>query len=213
MRVALAEDNALLRQGLANLLRDSGFDVVAEVDTPDSLLQAVGTGNVDVVVTDIRMPPTYTNEGLRAAEAIKRRYPAVGVLVLSQYLQSREAVKILSEGRGVGYLLKDRVANVAELADAIVRVADGGSVVDADVVAGLMQRRDNDAGVARLTAREREILGLMAQGLSNSAIREKLVLSVKTIETHIAAIFSKLNLPPTSEGHRRVLAVLHYLRS
>lgn len=213
MRLAIAEDNVLLREGLAKLLRDAGLDVVAEVGTADDLMRAVAAGGVDVVVTDIRMPPSHTTEGLRAAETIKRDHPKVGVLVLSQFVQSRDAVKLLDASvGGIGYLLKDRVSNVADLVDAIRRVGDGESVIDSEVVAALMERQHDEA-LDRLSPRERELLALMAQGMSNSAISKTFFLSPKTVETHISSILSKLDLPPTDDGNRRVLAVLQFLRS
>lgn len=214
MRVVLAEDNVLLRQGLAQLLQTKGVEVTSEVDNADDLLRAVDEDKPDVVVTDIRMPPSNTTEGLRAAEEIKKRHPEVGVLVLSQYVEAREAVRLLvAAPEGMGYLLKDRVSDIGELVAAIERVGEGGSIVDPEVFESLTTHGKSAALVSRLSEREREILGLMAQGMSNSMISESLVVSSKTVESHIAAIFAKLDLPPSPEGHRRVLAVLEYLRS
>lgn len=214
MRLVLAEDNVLLRQGLGRLLRENGFEVAGEVGTAEDLLLAVPSAKPDVVVTDIRMPPTHSTEGLRAAETIKKEHPSVGVVVLSQYVEAREAVQLLTAvSGGIGYLLKDRVSDIAELIAAIHRVADGGSIVDPEVFGALTQHGKATTLVERLSPREQEILALMAQGMSNSIISETLFVSPKTIETHIAAIFAKLDLPPSPEGHRRVLAVLQYLRA
>lgn len=213
MRVVLAEDSTLLREGLTRVLSDAGFEVAAAVGNAELLLQAVAERSPDVVVTDVRMPPGQLDEGLRAARTIRERHPGVGILVLSHYVESRQALRLLEQGsEGVGYLLKDRVGDVAELAAAVRRVANGGSVIDAEVVAQLFGRRRADDTLERLSPREREILGLMAEGLSNSAICERLFISPKTTERHIGSIFSKLDLPPTGEGNRRVVAVLRYLR-
>lgn len=213
MRVVLAEDNVLLREGLARVLTDQGFDVVAQVGTFDALLRAVDERLPDVVVTDVRMPPTHSTEGLRAAGEIKSRYRWIGVLVLSQFPASREAVSLLDGGTpGVGYLLKDRVSTVEELLDAMRRVAEGGSVIDPEVVAALI-RQSPPGTIARLSERESQILRLMGEGLSNGSICDVTGLSPKTVETHIRSIFNKLDLPPTPDVHRRVLAVLRQLRS
>ena len=213
MRVVLAEDSTLLREGLVRLLSEAGFDVVAAVGTAQALLEAVLAHRPDVVVTDVRRPPTQLDEGLRAALEIRASHPGTAVLVLSHYVESRQAVKLLSSGsEGVGYLLKDRVGDVDQLTSAVRRVAAGGSVVDAEVVAQLFGRRRTDDTMERLSARERETLALMAQGLSNAAICERLFISPKTLERHIGSIFTKLELPPSIDENRRVVAVLRFLR-
>ena len=213
-RAVLAEDSALFREGLTRLLTDAGYDVVATAADAGELLRQVRGHRPDVVVTDIRMPPTHTTEGLAAALQIRREFPGVAVLVLSQYVETTYAVKLLGDNpRGVGYLLKDRVANSRELCEAIQRVLRGGSVIDPEVVAELLGRRRDRDPVAELTDRERQILALMAEGRSNQAICERLILSSRTVETHVAHIFTKLALPPSTDDHRRVLAVLAYLRS
>jgi DNA-binding NarL/FixJ family response regulator len=213
-RAVLAEDSALFREGLTRLLTDAGYDVVATAADADALLRQVRGHRPDVVVTDIRMPPTHTTEGLAAALQIRREFPGVAVMVLSQYVETTYAVKLLGDNpRGVGYLLKDRVANSQELCEAIQRVIRGGSVIDPEVVAELLGRRRDRDPVAELTGRERQILALMAEGRSNQAICERLILSARTVETHVAHIFTKLGLPPSTDDHRRVLAVLAYLRS
>lgn len=214
-RIAIAEDSVLLREGLARLLVDAGFEVVAAVGTPDDLLQVVDRAAPDLVIVDIRMPPTHTDEGLRAASAIRAR-PGnrVGVLVLSQFVEAAYAYQLVeSEAAGVGYLLKDRISDVAELTDAIQRVARGGSAIDPSLVAMLLRRRRDRGPIDDLTPRELDVLGLMAEGRSNQAIAERLVVTGKTVETHIASIFSKLGLEPEPDDHRRVLAVLTYLRA
>ena len=213
MRIVLAEDTTLLRDGLVRLLVDAGFDVVAAVGDGPALLDAVDEHVPDVVITDVRMPPGQSDEGLRAALSIRAKHPEIGILVLSHYVESRQAVRLLDQCRdGVGYLLKDRVGDIEELAGAVRRVADGGSVIDPGVVSRLFGRGRTNDGLARLTAREREILALMAEGLTNTAICERLFISPKTLERHISAVFSKLTLPPGTDEHRRVAAVLHYLR-
>lgn len=214
MRVVLADDAALFRGGVARLLADAGVDVVADVDDATALASAVEEHRPDVVVTDIRMPPTHTLEGLEAARTIRARFPSVGVLVLSQYLETRHVVDLLDGTGGVGYLLKDRVADAAELTDAIQRVAAGGSVIDPEVIALLAgRRRDPRDPLARLTDREREVLALVAEGRSNLAIAQRLVLTPKTVETHVRSILTKLDLPDAPDDNRRVLAVLTYLRA
>ena len=213
MRLVLAEDSALLREGLVRVLSDAAFDVVAAVDDAPTLLAAVDEHEPEAVVTDVRMPPTQVDEGLRAALAIRAKHPTIGILVLSHYVESRQALRLLREGNnGVGYLLKDRVGDIAELTAAIRRVAAGGSVLDAEVVEELFGERRTDDRLDRLTPRECEILGLMAQGLSNAAICDRLYISPKTIERHISSLFNKLELPPSVEENRRVVAVLRYLR-
>ena len=214
IRVVIAEDSILLREGLVRLLGEAGFDVVGAVGSGEDLLRLAGEMRPDVAIVDIRMPPTHTDEGLRAAAALRVRYgDGIGVLVLSQYVEVAYADQLIeSDARGTGYLLKDRVADVAEIADAVRRVARGGSVIDPSLVAQLLRRRRRPDPLVDLTERETEVLGLMAEGRSNAAIAERLVISMKTIETHIASIFSKLGLEPEPDDHRRVLAVLAYLR-
>lgn len=213
MRVALAEDSFLLRQGVARLLEDAGFEVAWQAADADDLLAKVAADAPDVALVDIRMPPTFSDEGLRAAHVLRETHPDVGVLILSQYVDTDYAFEILSgDVPGRGYLLKDRVMDLDGFADAIRRVGEGGSVVDPEVVDALLGRRRERSPLEALTPREREVLGLMAQGRSNQAIGEGLSLSPKTIEAHVHAIFTKLGLEPTPDDHRRVLAVLTYLR-
>ncbi len=212
MRVVLADDSVLLREGLARLLEDAGFEVAGQAGDAEDLLRKVRSHRPDVAVTDIRMPPTQTDEGLRAAQQIRAEMPGVGVVVLSQHIDERYAFELLQgSAEGVGYLLKDRVAEVAVFTDALRRVATGGSVLDPEVVARLLGRRKADDPLDRLTPREREVLALMAEGHSNSRIAEELVVTGRAIEKHVTSIFSKLGLTTTEEGHRRVLAVLTYL--
>ncbi|MGZ4150330.1 MAG: response regulator transcription factor [Actinomycetota bacterium] len=214
LRVVLAEDSALFREGIVRILEAWGCEVVAAVGDRDALLAAASEHRPDVVVTDIRMPPTGTTEGLEAAAAIRRERSETAVLVLSQYVETRHAVQLLEDGAGgVGYLLKDRVADGAEFVDALRRVAAGGSAIDPEVVSRLLTRARQDSELDRLTDREREILAAMAEGRSNRAIGELLFLSPKTVETHVGSIFAKLGLEPTADDHRRVLAVLAYLRA
>jgi DNA-binding NarL/FixJ family response regulator len=213
IRVVLADDSVLFREGLARVLAENGFAVAGQAGDADGLLAAVQRETPDVVVTDIRMPPTYTSEGLQAAQRIRAGHPGVGVLVLSQYIETLHAVKLLQNApQRVGYLLKDRVCDIAEFTDALRRVARGGSVIDPEVVAQLLCRGGGGT-LEMLTGRERDILALMAQGRSNHAIGGQLFLSPKTVETHIGAIFAKLGLLPTPDDHRRVLAVITYLRN
>jgi DNA-binding NarL/FixJ family response regulator len=212
IRVVLADDSVLFREGLARVLADRGFAVVGQAGDADELMAAVRGQAPDVAVTDVRMPPTNSNEGLLAAQRIRAEHPGVGVLVLSHYVETRQAIRLLRDAPArVGYLLKDRVSDIAEFAEAVRRIAAGGSVIDAEVVAQLLRRRENDAR-AKLTAREQDILELMAQGRSNAAICARLYLSQKTVETHVGSIFAKLGLLPAADDHRRVLAVLTYLR-
>ncbi len=214
IRVVLADDSVLFREGLARVLAENGFIVAGQAGDADGLHAAVEREMPDVVVTDIRMPPTNTNEGLLAAQRIRAEHPGTGVLVLSQYVETRQAVRLLQNApHRIGYLLKDRVSDIAEFTDAVRRIARGGSVIDPEVVAQLLRRRGEDSALADLTGREREILALMAQGRSNRAIGERLFLSPKTVETHVGAIFTKLGLLPAADDHRRVLAVITYLRS
>jgi DNA-binding NarL/FixJ family response regulator/class 3 adenylate cyclase len=213
MRVVLADDSVLLREGIARLLEDAGFEVVAQSGTADDLLRHVGMHKPDVALVDIRMPPTQTDEGLRAAKQIRERWPDTGVLVLSQYVEPTYAMELLGENaEGVGYLLKDRVSDVDEFAAAVRRVGEGGSALDPAVVSQLVGRRRRDDPLEDLTPREREVLELMAEGRSNQAIAERMVITLRAVEKHVTSIFSKLRLSATSEDHRRVLAVLTYLR-
>ena len=214
MRVVLAEDSVLLREGIARLLEDAGFEIVGQVDNPDDLLRRIGFSKPDVAIVDIRMPPTHTDEGLQAARRIRERFPNVGVLVLSQYVEPAYAMELLQESaEGVGYLLKDRVADVDEFAGAVRRVAQGGSALDPTVISQLVGRRRSDDPLSSLTPREREVLELMAEGRSNNGIAERMVVTERAVEKHVTSIFTKLRLPPAAEDHRRVLAVLTYLRS
>jgi DNA-binding NarL/FixJ family response regulator/class 3 adenylate cyclase len=214
VRVVVADDSVLLREGVARLLVDAGFEVVGQVDNAEDLVRRVGFSKPDVAIVDIRMPPTHTDEGLRAAKQIRERFPQVGVLVLSQYVEPGYAMELLSDSsEGVGYLLKDRVSDIEEFASAVRRVAQGGSALDPAVVSQLVGRRRRDDPLAELTGREREVLELMAEGRSNTGIAERLVVTERAVEKHVTSIFQKLGLPQASEDHRRVLAVLTYLRS
>jgi DNA-binding NarL/FixJ family response regulator len=213
VRVALADDSALFRRGLATLLAASGVEVTAAVPSGSELLVAVAADLPDAVVLDLRMPPSFTDEGLVAAEQLRARFPALGILVLSTYAEVSYAARLLSTGpRHVGYLLKDRVEDSDALLDALRRIVAGESVVDPDIVSRLLGRSRTASAVDSLTAREQEVLRAMAEGRSNAAIGKELFLSAKTVETHIAAVFAKLGLPPSSDDNRRVLAVLTYLR-
>ena len=212
-RIVLADDAVLLREALAAGLRSAGFDVVGQAGDVAGLMALVERERPDVVVVDVRMPPTHTTEGLEAAHDIRRRYPAMAILVLSQYVETRYAVELIREDpAGIGYLLKDRVTRLEDLADAVRRVSSGGSVIDPEVVAQLVGRRRARVPLDDLTEREREVLALMAEGRSNQAICDRLFLAPKTVEAHIANIFSKLELLPAPDDHRRVLAVLAHLR-
>jgi DNA-binding NarL/FixJ family response regulator len=214
VRVVLAEDSVLLREGVARILGDAGFEVVGQAGNADELLLKVRSYSPDVAIVDIRMPPTHTDEGLRAAQEIRERHPDVGVLVLSQYIEPGYAMELLSESaEGVGYLLKDRVSNVGEFAAAVRRVGEGGSALDPAIVSQLVGRRRRDDPISDLTEREREVLALMAEGRSNHGIAERLVVTDRAVEKHVTSIFGKLRLPPAPEDHRRVLAVLAFLRS
>jgi DNA-binding NarL/FixJ family response regulator len=214
MRVVIAEDAALFREGLVRLLEDRGHQVCAAVADGGALLAAVAEHRPDVAVVDIRMPPTHTDEGLRAALELRRRHPGTGVLVFSQYIETRYTARLLEGGAaGVGYLLKDRVADVAEFADALGRVAAGGTALDPEVVGQLLRAGRHADGLAALTPREREVLALMAEGRSNAGIAAALVLSGGAVEKHVASIFAKFGLPPSEGDNRRVLAVLRYLGS
>jgi DNA-binding NarL/FixJ family response regulator len=214
MRVVIAEDAAVLREGLAELLASRGFEVVAAVADAEALRVAVAADPPDVAVVDIRMPPTHTDEGLRAAIDLRRQFPDLGVLVFSQYIETRYAAELLADrSDGVGYLLKDRVAHVGEFVAAVERVAAGGTALDPEVVTQLMAASRRTDRLDTLTPREREVLGLMAEGRSNSAIAEALVVTPRAVEKHVGNIFAKLDLPESGSDHRRVLAVLRYLRS
>jgi DNA-binding NarL/FixJ family response regulator/class 3 adenylate cyclase len=214
LRFALADDAVLLREGIARLLTEAGFEVVGQSGTAEDLLRKVHSYTPDVAVVDIRMPPTQTDEGLRAAKEIRERHPQVGVLVLSQHVEPAYAMELLAESaEGVGYLLKDRVSDVDEFAAAVRRVAEGGSALDPALVTQLVGRRRRRDPIDELTPREREVLELMAEGRSNQAIGERLFITPRAVEKHITSIFGKLRLPPAPEDHRRVLAVLAFLRS
>ncbi len=213
MRVVIADDSVLLREGVVRILAEAGFEVVGQAGTADELMLKVRSYSPDVAVVDIRMPPSHTDEGLRAAQEIREKHPGVGVLVLSQYVEPAYAMELLAESaEGVGYLLKDRISDVNEFADAVRRVADGGSALDPAIVSQLVGRRRGDDPLGELTAREREVLGLMAEGRSNQGIAERLVVTERAVEKHVTSIFSKLKLPAATADHRRVLAVLAYLR-
>jgi DNA-binding NarL/FixJ family response regulator len=214
VRVVLADDSVLLREGIARLLTEAGFEVVAQVGDGVALIEAVRAQHPDVAIIDVRMPPTHTSEGLRAAEQIRAEFgTAVGLMVLSQYVETSFALNLVSDGAGgVGYLLKDRVDDIDDFADAVRRVAKGGTAIDPEVVAQLVGRTRAHVPLDDLTEREREVLALMAEGRSNQAICDRLFLAPKTIEAHIANIFSKLELLPAPDDHRRVLAVLALLR-
>jgi len=212
LRVVLAEDSVLLREGIARLLEDGGFEVVGQAGNADELLLKVRSYSPDIALVDIRMPPTHTDEGLRAAKEIREKHPGTGVLVLSQYVEAGYAMELLSESaEGVGYLLKDRISDVDDFRAAVRRVAEGGSALDPAVVSQLVGRRRRDDPLGELTPREREVLELMAEGRSNHAIADQLVVTERAIEKHVTSIFSKLSLTPAPEDHRRVLAVLAYL--
>ncbi|MBV9451330.1 MAG: response regulator transcription factor [Streptosporangiaceae bacterium] len=212
MRIVIAEDAAVIRAGLAEIITDRGHEIVAAVGDAEALKDAVAAHEPDVAIVDVRMPPSHTDEGLRAAIAIRRDHPGVGILVFSQYVETRYAADLLAaRSGGVGYLLKDRVANVAEFTDAIARIAAGGTVLDPEVVSGLLNASRHVSALAALTAREHDVLALMAEGRSNSAIADHITVSERAVEKHISNIFSKLGLPPSDSDHRRVLAVLAFL--
>jgi DNA-binding NarL/FixJ family response regulator len=214
MRVVIAEDSVLLREGLTRLLTDEDIDVVAAVDNGEALLRAVAEHRPDVCVVDVRMPPTFTDEGVKAALVIRGQFPGVAVLVLSQYVEERYAVDLVAgDTRGVGYLLKDRVADVGDFLEALRRVEGGGTALDPEVVGQLLARARRRDPLESLTARERDVLGLMAEGRTNSAIAAELVVSDGAVEKHIGNIFAKLGLAPDEQDHRRVLAVLRFLES
>lgn len=214
LRVVLADDQMLLRAGLARLLEDAGLDVVAQSADAEDLLRKVGAHKPDVAVVDVRMPPTHTDEGLRAAAEIRARFPGTGVLVLSQYVEEAYAIELLGDGAdGLGYLLKDRVGDLDRFVDAVRRVARGGSALDPEVVSRLLGRKRREDPLETLSPREREVLQLMAEGRSNTGIAEALFVTERAIEKHVTNIFTKLDLTPAAEDHRRVLAVLTYVRA
>ena len=214
LRIVIAEDAAIMRDGLTQTLTRRGHDVVAAVADAEALRQAVEEHRPDVAIIDVRMPPTHTDEGLRAAQAIHEQWPAVGVLVFSQYIETQAAAELFSRApAGVGYLLKDRVADVSEFIDAITRVAQGGTVLDPEVVRQLLSAGRRGDTLAALTPREREVLSLIAQGRSNAAIAGTLFISPKVVEKHVASIFDKLGLPPSDTDNRRVIAAIRYLES
>jgi DNA-binding NarL/FixJ family response regulator len=214
LRIAIAEDSAILRDGLVQLLTDRGFVITAAVADAESLLAAVEREQPDVVVVDIRMPPTFTDEGLRAALALRQTYRYLGILMFSQYIETRYAAELLAEdAAGIGYLLKDRVADVSDFVEALERVAAGGTALDPEVVTQLMGASRRTDSISILTAREREVLSLMAEGRSNDAIAKSLVVSEGAVEKHVANIFTKFDLPVSQSDHRRVLAVLRFLES
>jgi DNA-binding NarL/FixJ family response regulator len=213
LRILIADDSVLLREGLERLLSEAGLQVVGTAADAPELLRLVEQLRPDVVLTDIRMPPTHTTEGLEAARQIRKVWPGTAVLVVSHHIETQNVVELLQDDpRGLGYVLKDRVGDIAQFTDAIRRVARGESVIDPEVVARLVARPRQDSPAQRLSEREREVLGLMAEGRSNQAIAEQLWMSPKTVETHVSNIFVKLELLPTPEDHRRVLAVLAFLR-
>jgi DNA-binding NarL/FixJ family response regulator len=213
MRIVVADDSVLLREGIVRLLEEWGFDVVAQAGDAQELLRKVSAHKPDVAVVDIRMPPTNTDDGLRAALEIRERLPGTGVVVLSQYVEEGYALDLVTDSaEGVGYLLKDRVADVERFVDSVRRVGEGGSALDPEVVSQLLGRRRREDPLAELTEREREVLELMAEGRSNRAIAEQLVVTERAVEKHVTSIFDKLDLAPAPEDHRRVLAVLAFLR-
>ena len=214
IRVAIAEDSAILRDGLVQLLADRGFEITDAVSDPDRLLESVDRNRPDVAIVDIRMPPTFTDEGLRASIELRRRHPTLGILLFSQYIETRYASQLLADdAAGIGYLLKDRVADVSDFVEALVRVASGGTALDPEVITQLVGASRKTDSLAGLSARELEVLSLMAEGRSNAAIATTLVISEGAVEKHVANIFSKLDLPVSQSDHRRVLAVLRFLDS
>lgn len=213
MRVVVADDSLLLREGLVRLLEEGGLEVVGQAGDAEDLLRKVGAHHPDVAVVDVRMPPTFTDEGLRAAAAIRERHPDTRVLVLSQDVDESYALELLAEhADGIGYLLKDRVGDLDRFVESVRRVGSGGSALDPEVVARLLGRSRSDDPIGALSPREREVLGLMAEGRSNRGIAETLIVTERAVEKHVTSIFSKLDLPPAGDDHRRVLAVLTYLR-
>jgi DNA-binding NarL/FixJ family response regulator len=214
MRVVLAEDHALLRDGITLLLADHGIEVVAAVDNATDLLAAVEHHGPELAIVDVRMPPTHTDEGIRAAIDIRTDHPETAVLVFSQWVETAYARQLLTDHQGkVGYLLKDRIVTSADFVDAVRRVAGGGTALDSEVVAQLLRQPTVDAGLSRLTGRERDILALLAEGRSNQAIADQLSVAIRSVEKHVASIFTKLDLPPAAGDHRRVLAVLRFIHA
>jgi DNA-binding NarL/FixJ family response regulator len=214
MRVVLADDSVLLREGMARLLEDAGFEIVGQAGDADELMLKVRSWKPDVAIVDIRMPPTQTDEGLRAAKEIREQQPETGVLVLSQYVETSYAMELLAESaEGIGYLLKDRVADVADFAAAVRRVGEGGSALDPTIVSLLVGRNRGSGPLDDLTPREREVLELMAEGLSNAAVAARMFVTERAVEKHVTSIFGKLRLPASGESHRRVLAVLAFLQA
>jgi DNA-binding NarL/FixJ family response regulator len=214
LRVVVAEDSVLLREGVVRILEEAGFEIVGQCGTAGDLMLKVRSYEPDLAIVDIRMPPTHSDEGLRAAQEIRERHPATAVLVLSQYVESGYALELLADSaEGVGYLLKDRVSDVKDFAAAVKRVASGGTALDPEVVSRLVGRRRGTGPLDELSPREREVLELMAEGRSNHGIAERLVVTERAVEKHITSIFGKLNLPAATDDHRRVLAVLAYLQS
>jgi DNA-binding NarL/FixJ family response regulator len=214
VRVVVADDSMLTREGIVRLLRDAGIEVVAEAEDADALLRHVGSARPDVAIVDIRMPPTHTDEGLVAVRAIRADHPEVGALLLSQYVEPSYAMRLLEDQpERVGYLLKDRVQDIAVVVDALRRIVDGETVIDPTIVSRLLGRRRREDPVERLTEREREVLGLIAEGMSNKAIAARLFVTERTVEAHVTQIFQKLGLPESPDQHRRVLAVLAFLRA
>jgi DNA-binding NarL/FixJ family response regulator len=212
VRVVVADDTLLVREGIVSLLRRAGFEVVAEASTPEELLEAVDAHAPGVAIVDVRMPPTYSEEGLRAAHEIRARYPGVGILILSQHVEIGIAMRLLAESPArLGYLLKDRVTDVEDFAGTLRSIAAGGSALDPKVVAGLLGSKRDEAPLAALSTREREVLGLVAEGRSNKAIGERLVITERAVQKHVTSIFAKLDLPAGDDAHRRILAVLAYL--
>jgi DNA-binding NarL/FixJ family response regulator len=212
MRIVIAEDAVLLREGVAGLLEDAGHAVVSRVGDAEALLAVVAEHDPDLAIVDVRMPPTYENEGMLAAVEIRKRHPTTAVLVLSQHVESRHAVELVGSGGGFGYLLKDRILDVDEFLEAAERVCRGGSALDPEVVKQLLTPPEEGDALAALTPREREVLGLMAEGKTNAGIAKQLWLTEKTVETHVSSILGKLDLPPDGDTHRRVLAVVTFLR-
>jgi DNA-binding NarL/FixJ family response regulator len=214
MRAVIAEDSVLLREGLSRLLAEAGIEIVGQAGDADDLLRKTRAHKPDVVLTDIRMPPTQTDEGLRAAQVIREELPGIGVLLLSQYVEEGYVMELLGErAEGVGYLLKDRVTDVDRFVDAVVRVAEGGSALDPEVVAHMLGRRRREDPLDALTPREREVLALMAEGFSNAAIADRLVVTERAVEKHVTGIFARLGFASAPDQHRRVLAVLAFIRS
>jgi DNA-binding NarL/FixJ family response regulator len=214
VRVVIADDSVLLREGIARLLEEADFEVVGQAGDAEDLIRKVAAHKPDVAIVDVRMPPTNTDDGLRAAHKIRAEHPETGVLVLSQYVEEGYALELLSDSaEGVGYLLKDRVADIERFIDSVRRVAQGGSALDPEVVAQLLGRKRQEDPLEEITPREREVLELMAEGRSNHAIAEQLVITERAVEKHVTSIFGKLRLQPAAEDHRRVLAVLTYLRA